>query len=219
MKYDKELTPYEGFFINVVIYFAVMIVASFGALLMRTVGSVFIRTPSLVELKADASYLFDRVYPLQGVLTTIGFLGCGFLCCFYVAYRIARKNGLKTDSYKMKLQIALPAVLVSLVNMSISFGNEFKAFGMQFWYPAAALTRLFGGVNNADVLGEVSTRDLMNNSFIYETLAYKFLPQTFAVAVIECTAFGFLAYFGRKKGMELGLRVREQYLKEIHGEK
>ncbi|MBQ6183740.1 MAG: hypothetical protein IJK33_07630 [Clostridia bacterium] len=223
MKFDRfneERDPYEGFLINVVIYFAALIVASFGAIVMRTVGSVFIHTPSLVDLRADASYLFDSVYPLQAILTTAGFLGMGFLSCYFIAYRIARKNGKKTDPFKMKLQIALPAVLASLVNIGNGVMREFNGvFGMQFWYPAAALTRLFGGIKDANVLAEVSTRDLMNNSFIYQTLAFKFLPQTLAIAVIECVAFGFLAYFGRKKGMERGLRAREQYLDEVHGKK
>lgn len=219
MKYDKQLTPYEGFFINLVIYFSALFVASFGAILARTVASIIIHTPSLADLKADAAYLFDRVYPVQAVFTVTGFLAGGFFCCYYIAYRIARKNGIRVDSFKLKMQIVPPVVAVSLINIGNGFVQMFTGiFGMQFWYPAAALTRLFGGMSNTNVLGEVSARDLMNNSFIYGTIAYKFVPQTLIVAVIECTAFGFLAYFGRKKGMERGLRARDKYFAELHGE-
>ena len=220
MKYDKEVTTYENYFVNVVIYFIAMFIGSFGAIVFRTLLSFFIRTPSLADLKADAGYLFDRVYPPEAVFTTLGFLAGGFFCCYYLAYRIGKKTGIEIDTFKMKAQLAPPAFLVSLANIGFAFIDGFTGFfGMQFWYPAAVLTRLFGGFKNTDLLGEATINDLTHNSFIPDSIAYSFVPLTIVFAVIECAAFIILAYYGRKLGMRRGVAVRNAYLAEVRGEK
>ena len=218
MKYDNEKTPYEGYFINIVIYTIAMIVGSFGALICRTLVSFFVRTPSVVELKADASYLIDKVYPLDMLFTIAGFLAGGFFSCYYIAGRIAKRNGINVDTFKMKMQMLPSAAIVSFVNIYIGVMDSFSGvFGMQFWYPAAVFTRLFGGFSNTDILADLTAKDLEHNSFIPDAIAYRFLPLTLVFAVLECIAFGFLCYCGRKAGMKRGLKARENYLSEVHG--
>jgi len=220
MKYDKEQTVYEGYFFNVVIYFAAMFVGSFGAVLGRTLVSFVIRTPSLAELKADSAYLFDRVYPLEAVFTTLGFLALGFFACYFAGYKIGGKTGKLTDTFKIKLQLAPPAVIVSGISIAVGIGESFiGVFGMQFWYSAAALTRLFGGVKNTDMLGAAATSDLTQNSFVPQSLAFEFLPLTLIIAVIECSAFAVASYYGRRIGEKRGVSAREAYLKEVRGDR
>ena len=218
MKYDKEKTPYEGYFINIVIYSVAMIVGSFGALICRTLVSFFVRTPSVVELKADASYLVDKVYPIEAFFTIAGFLAGGFFCCFYIAGRIAKRNGINVDTFKIKMQMLPSAAIVSFVNMFIGFMESFSGiFGMQFWYPAAVFTRLFGGFSNTDILADLTVKDLEHSGFIPDAIAFRFLPLTLVFAIIECVAFGVVCYYGRKAGMKRGLKAREDYISDVHG--
>ena len=74
-KYD-HMTSF-GF--SFCLYAVVSVAARIVPILVRTLLSLFVHTPSVTELKADGSYLFNVIYPLFGLLM----LGSYFAAMYY----------------------------------------------------------------------------------------------------------------------------------------
>lgn len=215
---EKEKNQYEGFIYNSVIYLIAMTVGSCGALIGRTLLSFFVKTPNMAELKADGSFLFDVIYPLAGLFTAAGFIAAGFFCCYFVSYKIAYKTNKPTEVFKMKAQTVLPAVIMAVINTYMGFAQGFTGiFGMQFWYPAAWLSSLFKVIDKTNLLEYLTTGDITYSNFVLGCMKYRFNALTIVFAVILSAAFAISCYYGRRNGMEKGLKQKQEYLKTVRG--
>ena len=215
---DKEKGQFDGFIFNNIIYFIAMFIGSLFPFVARTALSFMIKTPHPSELKADGSYLFDVVYPLVGIFTLAAFIIGGWYCCYVVSSKVAYKTGRETDSLKMKIQMILPAILMFAWNLYFGFVDKFSGMmGIQFWYPAAVTASLFGLFDKTDLLSSLSSLDLVTNSFVLEGLFSAFPFLTVFYAVLYSAGFSVACYFGRKKGMAVGVSKKAKYLEEIRG--
>ena len=207
---------YEGFIFNSVIFLAAMFVGSLFPFAARTLASFFLKTPSAVDLKADGSYLFDVIYPIMGLLTLGAFLAGGFYSMYYAMGKMSYKTMKTQSGFKTKFQLAVTSVLMFGWNIYSGFADGFSGvMGIQFWYPAAVVSSLFGAVDKKNLLGSLSNADIQTNNFIINGLAYEFIPLTITAAVIYSAAFYFACYYGGKKGSEAGIKKKRDYLNTI----
>lgn len=213
---NEEKTKYNGFFMNIIFYTLAGIVASLCPVIIRTVVSLFLYTPSLSELKGDASYLFNVVYPIMGLMTTAAFIGGAFLCSYFTADKIAYKSREPFPHRKAKFQMAISAFLVLVFNVWYIFPSNYSgAFGCQYWYFSASLAPLFGIVDKRDAISFMSNSDALSN-FIINGLTNYILGIILASFVLLAVGFGFASYYGRRLGHERGFASINKYLDELH---
>lgn len=216
MDRDEKKGQFDGFLMNIVIYTIAMFIASLFPFVARTILSIFIKTPGMVELKADGSYLFDVIYPLVGFFTFAAFIFGGWYCCYFAAAKISYKTGDSINSFKTKIQMILPALIMFIFNVYEGFAYGFSGLmGIQFWYPAATLSSLFGTFDKTDLLGTLTNIDLETNNFVIKGIANEFVGLTILFAVLYSVLFAFACYYGRKKGMQIGIKKKTAYLDSI----
>lgn len=219
MKRDIERGQFDGFIFNNVIYLIAMFIASLFPFLARTVLSVFLNTPNIAALKADGSYLFDVIYPVVGIFTFAAFIFGGWYCSYFTASKVAYKTCKPVDGLKMKLQLIIPSILIFVWNVYMGFADKFTGLmGIQFWYPAAVTSSVFGVFDKTDLLGSLSNTDLVTNNFILDGLSTMFPWLTLMYAVIYSACFSVACYYGRKKGMTAGIKKKSAYLSSIRNE-
>ncbi len=216
MKRDNEMGQFDGFLINNVIYLVAMYIASFFPFVARTLLSFMLKTPSAAELKADGSYLFDVIYPIVGFLTLAAFIAGGWYCSYYAAFKVAYRTNKYTDTFKMKLQMVFPSLAVFALNLYMGFVDKFSGMlGIQFWYPAAITSSLAGTFDKTDLLGALSNADFVTTHFILDGLACKFPWLTVMYALIYSVGFSVACYYGRKTGMNRGIKNKDAYLDTV----
>ena len=219
MARDKEKGQLDGFIINNVIFLIAMFIGSLFPVLARTVLSFMIKTPSASELRADGSFLFDVIYPIAGFVTLAAFIFGGWYCSYVAFKKVSFKTGRDVDRFKIKIQLIAPSILMLAWNVYMGFADKFTGFmGFQFWYPAAVTSSLFGVIDKTDLLGTLSSLDLVSNSFVLDGLAYSFPWLTIFFGIVYSAVFSVACYFGRIKGMAAGIVKMIDYLLVISGE-
>ena len=212
MSYGK----YEGFAFNITVYTLSMVIASMFPFVARTIASFFIETPGIAKLKLDASYLFDVVYPIMGVLTIAAFLAGGYLACYFTGYKIAYKTRETQPKAKVKTHIIISGILAFAWNVYLGYSAFFSGmYGMQFWYPSAITASLFGLVDKRNLLGSLSSGDIVVTNFVITGLIFVIGFIVFVYAIIISTAFVYIAYRGRNTGERHGLEAIAKYVDEI----
>lgn len=219
MNKDLPKVPHDGFITNNIFYLLAMFVASMFPFAARTVLSFMLTTPNAAELKADGSWLFDVLYPIVGLVTLAAFLFGGFYACYYTASKVAYKNQKNVDPFKMKMQMVLPSILIFLLNVYYGFIERFAGlFGIQFWYPAAVTASIFRLFDKTNLLASLSAADLVTTNFILDGYAHEFAWLTVLFAVFYSAAFAFACYYGRKMGMQGGLKKKKAFLEDLRNE-
>lgn len=207
---------YGGFIFSLTVYSLSMVIASLFPFIARTIASFFIETPSIAELKADATHLFNVIYPIMGVLTIAAFLLGGYITCYFTGYKIAYKSRAPIPRFKAKTQIIISGILVFAWNVYMGYGSFFSGmYAMQFWYPSALTASVLGLVDKTDLLSTVNSTDLIVNNFIITGLLPIIGFIIFAYALIISVAFVYIAYRGRNRGEADGLVSIAKYVEEI----
>lgn len=207
---------YDGFLFNFFIYIIALIIASAFPFIVRTIVSFFIKTPSISEQNADASYLFNVIYPIMGVVTIAAFLFAGYIASYIASYKVAYKAKSSQIIKKIKMQIILSSIVVFIWNFYLGFCDNFSGFwAAQFWYPSALTGSLFGLFDKTNILATVSASDLNGSNFIIEGLNPIINFITFVYAILISTLFTYVAYKGRLKGEADGIDSYNKYIEEI----
>ncbi len=217
---NHKSNTYDGFIYNNVVYLVAMFIGSFGALIGRIVLSIFLKTPSITELHADASYYFNVIYPIAGIVTNAGFFAGGYFCCYFAAHKIAYNSSKTVDPFVMKMQFILPSFIITVINLYEGFYEKFLGmFGFQFWYPAALVSSWIGKIDKTDISEFIFNKDIQGARFVLDCLAYRFNGLTILFAAIIMAIFIVCCYYGRKRGMRKGIEEKEEYLKSIRGQR
>ncbi len=116
--------------------------------------------------------MFNVIYPIVGFFTLAAFIFGGWYCSYFTASKIAYKTGKSVDDFKMKIQFVIPSILIFFWNTYTGFVDKFTGLlGIQFWYPAAMTSSLFGVFDKTNLLGSLTNTDLVTNNFILDGLS------------------------------------------------
>jgi hypothetical protein len=114
------------------------------------------------------------------------------------------------------MQMILPALIMFIVNVYEGFAYSFSGLmGIQFWYPAATLSSLFGAFDKTNLLETLTDIDFETNNFVVKGIANEFLGLTILFAVLYSVLFSIVCYYGRKKGIQAGIKKKTAYLDSI----
>ena len=209
----------NGFLFNICIYTITLYLASLFPFIGRTIVSFFIKTPSISELKADASYLVNIIYPLMGVVTIAAFLFGGYIACYFTGFRVAYKTRAAQSRNKAKTQTIICGIIISFYNIFTGFGSSFSGmFAIQFWYPSAILGSLFGLYDKTNLLAVINNSDIRLNNFVITGLNPIIGIFIVIFAVLLSVAFVYVALRGRFKGEADGLESIKKYVEDIKKE-
>jgi len=207
---------YGGFIYNFTIYSVTMIIASLVPFLARTLASFFIKTPSIIELKANASYLFDVIYPIMGVVTLAAFLFGGYAACYISGYNIAYKARGRLPENKVKTQIIVCGVFIMFWNLFFGYGSEFGGFfGSHFWYISAIFGSLIGLFDKSNLLNTLTPNDLRLNNFVITGITPLIIWIIILFSIIITGFFVYLSFKGRVKGEADGLAAKEKDVEKL----
>ncbi|HBR32062.1 MAG TPA: hypothetical protein DD733_08255 [Clostridiales bacterium] len=211
--YEKK---YDGFFFGIVIFTLSMFIASILPFFTRLIVSFFIKTPTIVELHADASYLFNVVYPAMGAVTIISFIIAGYLTSYIAGYKIAYKARIVQPEKKVKTQTVLSGTIIYIINMYMGTGTHFCGiFASQFWYPSALTASVFGVVNKHNVLKEIAQDDIRVNNFVITGINDKLAAFIIVYSLLITAAFIYCSYRGRRAGEAYGLENVQKYIETV----
>lgn len=197
-KYDHM----SSFGFSFCLYLIVSVVARVVPILVRTLLSLFVHTPSVNELKADGSYLFDVIYPLFGFLMLAGYFAAMYYCFRFAASKVAYRTLKQTSNFRIVTELALVLFVGLAFDIYLMFGMELRS---EFWYAAALIASFTGIVDKTDLLAIVSERDLQLNYFTLEGLTPHILGIGVAVTLVLTAAAFFPAYYGRRHGEAMGI--------------
>lgn len=141
-KYDHM----SSFGFSFCLYLIVSVVARVVPILVRTLLSLFVHTPSVNELKADGSYLFDVIYPLFGFLMLAGYFAAMYYCFRFAASKVAYRTLKQTSNFRIVTELALVLFVGLAFDIYLMFGMELRS---EFWYAAGAycLVHRYSGQN------------------------------------------------------------------------
>ncbi|MDL2287187.1 hypothetical protein LJB90_01305 [Eubacteriales bacterium OttesenSCG-928-G02] len=216
MDNEKYTTKYEGFLINISMLIIAFIITSIAPFVVRIVLSIFIKTPGMIELKADATYLFNVVYPIVGTITTASFLLCGWYSGYYIGKKVAYQTRVLPNIKQTKMYHAVTGILVYIINMYVGISFMFEGiFGAHLWYYPAILASWFGIFDKSNLLGEVSGRTLAVTNFIIPELTPRFIVIIIIFSLIVFPAMVILSYRGMYAGSKKGIADREEFSREL----
>lgn len=213
---DEQSTKHSGFLFNIFVYTVAGVIASMFPVAMRTVLSIFLRTPSLSELKGDASYLFNVIYPVMAFFTTAALMAGAFVCSYFTAKKLAYNLRVGISLRKSKIQMAISAFLVLAINVWYIFPSDYSGlFGCQYWYASATFASLFGVLDKHNALSYMTNSDALS-SFIITGATNYILGFILTSFVVMAVGFAFASYYGRKLGCKHGLEKINAFLDELH---
>lgn len=213
---EKKL---DGFIFSFVIYFISMLIASMMPFVSRFIASFFLTTPSIAELKADGSYLFNVIYPIMGVISISAFLLGGYVACYFTSYKVAYKTRKAQKKLKIKMQIITVGFFIFVWNVYSGFISSFIGlYSIQFWYPSALTSSILGLVDKKNLLVYLNDFDIDMSNFVITGINPVIGFITFAYAIIISIPFVFFAYKGRLKGEADGLISIAKYAEDLKNE-
>jgi len=206
-----EENKYGGFFYNVTIYTAAMIVASLFPYAVRTIASFFIDAPSVVETQLDATRLLNSVYPIVFALTTAAFFIGGYVACYIFGFRIGRKTGTEQPKRRARMQMTVCGFLVYLWNMYIGLSKAFCGpFGFQFWYPAALTGKWLGLFDISNLPANIDRADIASKNYIFVGLIGTIGYIVFCYSLLYSVLFTWMSYRGRISGEKDGIKAKKR---------
>ena len=184
-KYD-HMTSF-GF--SFCLYAVVSVAARIVPILVRTLLSLFVHTPSVTELKADGSYLFNVIYPLFGLLMLGSYFAAMYYGFRFAASKVSYRTLKQTSDFRIATELALVLAAGLVFDVYLMFSMELRS---EFWYVAALIASFTGVVDKTNLLAIVSERDLQLNYFTLEGLTPHILGAVLRIrnVKIECIEDG-----------------------------
>lgn len=197
-KYD-HMTSF-GF--SFCLYAVVSVAARIVPILVRTLLSLFVHTPSVTELKADGSYLFNVIYPLFGLLMLGSYFAAMYYGFRFAASKVSYRTLKQTSDFRIATELALVLAAGLVFDVYLMFSMELRS---EFWYVAALIASFTGVVDKTNLLAIVSERDLQLNYFTLEGLTPNILGIGVVVTLVLTAAAFLPAYYGCRQGEVMGI--------------
>ncbi len=112
--------------------------------------SLFVHTPSVTELKADGSYLFNVIYPLFGLLMLGSYFAAMYYGFRFAASKVSYRTLKQTSDFRIATELALVLAAGLVFDVYLMFSMELRS---EFWYVAALIASFTGVVDKDEPAG------------------------------------------------------------------
>lgn len=204
----------ENFFLGFFIYAVIIFASNWILNILNNIVIMFAPARSIAELKENPSFLFNVTYPFMAFFILVLFLAFIFGAFFYASYKFAYKY----DSVQPKKNIYLQMiVLFTITSLYSIYTSAVDAnFSLIYWYSGAFLGGLFGVVDKAVAVSQISTYDFSSISYVINSITPQIGGFIILSEVLSSVSAYFVAFFARKYGAELGIKKRLILREELY---
>ena len=211
---DKKSTRHgENFFLGIFVYAVIVFAAKWAMNIFDNIVITFTPAKALSELKTDPAFLFNVTYPFLTFFVLVLFYALIFGAFYFASYKFA----FKYDSTQPKKNIYLQMIVIFVVIALYSLYNSVVKAQITpvFWYSGAFWSGLFGIVDKADAVNQISTYDFSSIAYIIQSITPNIGGFIIVSEFLTYICSFFLAMFARKLGSAKGINKRTALREEL----